>query len=251
LRSAGRWLWVDRSPCPLSRGRERGLEDVGRRRCIMTWGQALLWILVSLAVAAVIAGATVLVARRLGRRPAARQQARPPDVQLGPPRRLDVDLQATFGGPPLRRGPPLVLPGRQDPFWSEKGWQRNGTGYSGYYRADGHRWAQRSRLHRLLPRGRPSLARTGPGTLSRRLRGLHLAPAAGRAAAQHIARALLPGHRGRWALQSSFPYHARLPRSRHRRGRGGVGGGAGDAMNRRTPNPRFVVRRFIAVFAPE
>jgi hypothetical protein len=120
----------------------------------MTWGQAALWIVVILVVSVVVVALAALVSRRPDRHPAFTGRNRPPPAQvtsgagpatplrvvLGPPRRLDVNLQALFGGPPLRRGPPLVLPGRQDPLWREKGWRRNGAGYAGYYHAGGDRW---------------------------------------------------------------------------------------------------------------
>jgi hypothetical protein len=83
--------------------------------------------------------------RRVRRRPpgpARSPSDAPPGVVLGPPRSVKA---AELGLPPgatmLRRGPPLVIPSRADPLWVEKGWRRNGAGYTGYFRAGGRRWA--------------------------------------------------------------------------------------------------------------
>jgi hypothetical protein len=63
-----------------------------------------------------------------------------PGITLGPPYRVQIDIHALYGGIPVRRGQPLIIPSRQDPLWKEKGWQRQGTRYIGYYRAAGQQW---------------------------------------------------------------------------------------------------------------
>lgn len=61
-------------------------------------------------------------------------------VALGPARRVRLDTGALSGGTPVRRGAPLIVPQHHDPLWVEKGWQRNGNGYTGTYRAGGRQW---------------------------------------------------------------------------------------------------------------
>jgi len=64
-----------------------------------------------------------------------------PGVTLGPPRRVEIDRRVLYGGSPVRRGPPLVIPSRQDPLWVEKGWRRNGRNQcTGHYHAAGRQW---------------------------------------------------------------------------------------------------------------
>jgi len=77
----------------------------------------------------------------LPRRLAGESSPAPPRIVLGPPRIVKAaGLELPPTATPLRRGPPLVLPARADPLWTEKGWRRNGTDYAGCYRAGGQRW---------------------------------------------------------------------------------------------------------------
>jgi len=71
------------------------------------------------------------------RRAASGQAAR---VTVGPPRSMKVNMEALWGGEPIRKGAPLVVPRRHDPLWVETGWRRNGKEYQGYFRAAGRRW---------------------------------------------------------------------------------------------------------------
>jgi hypothetical protein len=144
----------------------------------MTWNELLIWALI-IGLLIIVVWLMVASVRRLGawlmggrgrqhppaRRAAGNRPAPPPAptrvelaparqvevnrhvsqptqsrVQLGPARRVQVDTQALFGGTPVRRGAPLVIPKPHAPLWAEKGWQRNGHGYAGTYRAGGRPW---------------------------------------------------------------------------------------------------------------
>lgn len=64
-----------------------------------------------------------------------------PSVRLGPAQRVPLDRQNVFGGQLMRRGVPLLVRARSDPYWQEKGWRRNGAGYSGPFRVGGRQWS--------------------------------------------------------------------------------------------------------------
>jgi hypothetical protein len=68
-------------------------------------------------------------------------QGTPPSVRLGPVQRTPFDRQGAFGGPLMRRGAPLIVRARSEPYWQEKGWRRHGAGYSGHFRIDGRQWS--------------------------------------------------------------------------------------------------------------
>ena len=93
----------------------------------MTWKELLTWILL---IGSLILILWLMVAgcRRLWARPVPRASRK-------------HRLPAPSHTPPLR-----VRPGPAFPLWVVKGWQRDGTGYTGYYRAGGRRWRGRIRV---------------------------------------------------------------------------------------------------------
>lgn len=73
-------------------------------------------------------------------RPPASSPGTPPAVRLGPVQRIPLDRQVVFGGQMMHRGAPLLVRARREPYWQEKGWRRNGAGYTGQFRVDGRQW---------------------------------------------------------------------------------------------------------------
>lgn len=67
-----------------------------------------------------------------------RTSAPPPTPRFGPPRMIKLNELPNVTL--IRRGLPLVMPRREDPLWSEKGWRRTSQGFEGFYRAGGRQW---------------------------------------------------------------------------------------------------------------